>query len=186
MVPSASVIEGPETEPVTLAQAKLHCRVEVDEDNAYIGALITTARKYIEARLQRQLVTATWRLVLDAFPEWVVELPVAPVQEIESVKYYDLDGVQRTLDEDVYLLAIGSRPARLTPVEGEVWPDTQDRIEAVEVDFVAGYGAVPEDIKQAILWLVAHWYRNREAVDEAALKPVPLGVESMVLTNRWR
>lgn len=36
------------TEPITLAEAKAHLRVEHDADDAYISALITAARQYCE------------------------------------------------------------------------------------------------------------------------------------------
>lgn len=55
-------------EPVTLAEAKLQARVEFDDDDALIWALVTAARKYAEARLRSALITQTWTLMLDSFP----------------------------------------------------------------------------------------------------------------------
>lgn len=43
------------TEPLTLAEAKAHLRVEFDDDDGYIGALISAAREYTEA-FQNRLI----------------------------------------------------------------------------------------------------------------------------------
>lgn len=56
------------TEPVQLADAKAQARVEFDDDEVLIGALITAARKFAEARLRSALITQTWTLMLDSFP----------------------------------------------------------------------------------------------------------------------
>lgn len=62
-------------EPVTLAEAMLHCRFEIPStdpvyanETALISSLITAARKYCETRLRRALITQTWALYLDGFP----------------------------------------------------------------------------------------------------------------------
>jgi hypothetical protein len=63
------------TEPVSLDEAKLHCRFEVpDTDPIYareadfISSLIFAARRYCETKLRSALVTQTWVLYLDSFP----------------------------------------------------------------------------------------------------------------------
>lgn len=55
-------------EPVTLAQAKQQARVEFTDDDSFISALITAARKHAETRLRSALITQTWTLMLDSFP----------------------------------------------------------------------------------------------------------------------
>lgn len=42
---------------------------------------------------------------------------------------------------------------------------------------------IGENIKQAILFLIAHWYRNREAVGEAG-QTVPLAYEALLWPER--
>jgi uncharacterized phiE125 gp8 family phage protein len=57
------------TKPVvSVADAKMHMRVESDDENDYIGALIATAVLTIEAFLRRKLITQDWKLYLDGFP----------------------------------------------------------------------------------------------------------------------
>lgn len=55
-------------EPVTLAQAKQQARVEFTDDDTFIQALITAARKNAERTLRSALITQTWTLMLDSFP----------------------------------------------------------------------------------------------------------------------
>jgi uncharacterized phiE125 gp8 family phage protein len=62
------LVTAPAGEPITLLEAKQHLRVDVDDDDALIGSLITAARQAAETLTGRQLMTARWRLVLDAFP----------------------------------------------------------------------------------------------------------------------
>lgn len=62
------LVSAPAGEPITLLEAKQHLRVDVDDDDALIGSLITAARQAAETRTGRQLMTARWKLVLDGFP----------------------------------------------------------------------------------------------------------------------
>ena len=58
----------PAGEPISLAEAKLHLRVDFDDDDSLIQVLISAARQAAETLTNRQFVTARWRMVLDSFP----------------------------------------------------------------------------------------------------------------------
>lgn len=45
--------------------------------------------------------------------------------------------------------------------------------------------AVPRSLKRAILLLVAHWYRNAEAVGTEAAREVPLAFRSLIEAEGW-
>lgn len=160
------LITAPSTYPVTLAEAKLHCRVDIADDDALITALITAATEMAEQKTGRAIVTQTLELTLDAFPE-AFELTRVPVQSITSVKYYDTTGTQQTLSNTLYALdaAEDFGFAHISPVYAGVWPDTRDQINAVAVRYVAGYAdaaSVPQSIKNWILLMVSTMYSNRE------------------------
>lgn len=70
----------PAGEPITLAEAKLHLRVDFSEDDTLIQALITSARQTAEDITRRAFITQTWKLVLDQFP--------APGVNIGSANWY--------------------------------------------------------------------------------------------------
>jgi Phage gp6-like head-tail connector protein len=62
------LVTPPALEPVTLADAKLHLRESDTGQDTLITALVTAARKAIEERCRRSLVTQTWMVTLDQFP----------------------------------------------------------------------------------------------------------------------
>lgn len=180
---------GPASEPVTLAEAKAHLRVEAtltDEDEL-ITSLIQAAREQVEDLTHRQLITATWNLRLDGFPDWAISLPRPPLQAVNSIKYYDTEGtLVETLAEDTdFLVDAASFVARIVPVPGGAWPATQDRPGAVIINYDAGYGDdaadVPAKIRQAMLLLIGHLYENREAVlVGVSADELPLAVDALL------
>lgn len=180
------LITEPTAEPVTLAEAKAHCRVEVADDDALIGVLIGAAREQVEHILGRALMTQTWERVLDAFPAGAIELGMPPVQSITSIKYLDAAGAEQTLAPSAYALDADSLPGWALPDADTDWPDTQAVANAVRVRFAAGYAsaaAVPDSIKQWILIHVGYWYGNREAAAAVEMKRLPY-VDCLL--DRWR
>lgn len=178
---------APTAEPVTLAEAKAHCRIDMTADDTLVGSLIVAAREWVESRLGQQLMPATWRLKLDCFPAWEMELPRPPLTAVSSIGYVDSAGSTQTLSSTLYRVDTDSLPSRVTPAYGQVWPATRGQTHDVTVTYTAGYAsasAVPQTIKQAILLLVSHWYENREASGETKLQDIPLGVESLLM-SQW-
>jgi Phage gp6-like head-tail connector protein len=55
------------SEPVTLAEAKLHLRIDSSDDDNLISALITTARKWAEDYCDRTFVVSKYTMMLDSF-----------------------------------------------------------------------------------------------------------------------
>ena len=135
------LVTAPTTYPVTLAEAKLHCRVDGTDDDALITALITSATEMCEQQTGRALMTQTWLLTLDEFPT-EIELTRVPVQSISSVTYTDTAGATQTLStgSNWRLLDLGDfSMARIVPVYGYTWPATRAQNNVVSVQYVAGY-----------------------------------------------
>lgn len=184
-----TLVTPPAAEPVSLAEAKQHCRVDTADDDALIAALIVAARQYVEAVTWRQLITATYDLALDGFPRGpVIELPRPPLQSVTSVTYTDAAGVSAVLAPSDYLVDTTAFVGRLVLGAGRSWPAFTPRpVNAVVVRFTAGYGgaaAVPQAITQAILLLVGHYYEHREAAVTTAgtgdFSRMPFAVESLL------
>ena len=160
------LIIPPAEEPVTLAEAKAQCRVDGSEDDAFITALIHSAREMAEAQTGRALINQTLELVLDAFPAaFVLRRP--PIVSVVSVKFLDAEGIEQTLDPADTLLDKDSEPGYLVPAYGKAWPVSYPVPNAVRVRYVAGYGTpadVPQSIKQWMLLMIGTAYAHRETV----------------------
>lgn len=161
--------------PVTLAEAKAQCRVTCDDEDTLIQAYLQAATMAASDRLQRSLAPAQYRLTLDRFPSTAeaIELLLPPVTSVAAVTYTDEAGTSQTLAAQDYILDAVSEPARLLPAVDVSWPATQDRVNAVQVDYTAGYptGTVPIPIKQWILLAVGDLYEQRSRSTEKPVVP---------------
>lgn len=164
---SITLITAPEVEPVSLAEAKLACRVDVSDADSLILASIQAARGAAEGLTRRALITQTWELALDCFPEWIIYVPKPTLQSVISIKYIDDLGVVQTLPTDQYIVDSASMPGRITPAFGATWPTARWQINAVMIRFVAGYGlaaAVPQGIKMWMNIRIKHMFDNPDMV----------------------
>ena len=164
------VTTEPTLEPVTLAEACSHMRVNVGDDDTYITRLIKGARQYTEdTATGRALITQTRDGYMDAFPNIrFIELPGPPLQSTGmSVKYKDSVGVEATMPSTDYLVDTVTEPGRIVLKTGKIWPSfTPEVANAITIRYICGYGTaaanVPEPIRQAMLILIAHMYEARE------------------------
>lgn len=163
-----TLLTAPAEEPVTLAEAKAHLRVEHNADDVIITSLIATARQAAEARTGRALITQQWRQTLDAWPiGGVIELARPRLISVQAVSYIDSDGVRQTLDPATYQVVTDTLVGGVQPAYGTAWPSCRETPGSIRVDYTAGYGsaaAVPQPIKAWLLLAIATWYAQREAM----------------------
>jgi len=160
----------PAVEPVTLAEARAHTRVDDTADNSLVSALITAARRTAEAYTRRVFITQSWAMYLDEAPaESYLEIPKAPLVGISSIVSYSDADAATTFAASNYYVDLITRPGRIMLRTGASWPTFTRVANGFVVNFVAGYGAtgsdVPADIRQAILMTVSHLYENRGDTD---------------------
>lgn len=185
---SLDLIAGPAVEPVSVAEAKAHMRIDGNAEDGFIASLITTSRLHVEAALGLALVTQRWLWRFDRWPdEGAVQLPLRPVQSVEAVRILPASGTAATVVSSSYTLDGAGNPARLMPKAALPGPGVA--INGIEMEFTAGFGAaaadVPAPVRQAVLLLVAHWYENREPVAVGAQPvPVPAMVSELLLPFR--
>lgn len=153
--------------PVSVEEAKSWLRVDHDEEDASILAIINAATAELDGKdgiLGQTLVTQTWRADYDRFPAGTeLRLPLSPVQSA-TVAYWDADNADQVFAD--YVLLTDYVGAYLSLTAGASWPASYARNDAVRVTFVAGYGdatAVSPAVKQSILLRVGDLYLNREA-----------------------
>ena len=187
---SLVLTSGPSVEPVALAEAKAHLRVDGSAEDTLILSLIITSRLHIETALGLALITQSWSYFLDAWPAVPeVALPMRPVQSIAHVKLYAADETVTTVPADAYLLDGAGNPPRLVRRNSLAWPKPARAANGIEIAVVAGYGDaaadVPAPIRQAILLLVAHWHEHREPIAIGApTAPVPPMVSDLLQPYR--
>lgn len=161
-----SIVTAATKAPITLDEAKNYCSV-IDEtiDDTLIQVLIDSATKYVEDWTTRKLINVTLLMTLDRFPLYVITVPRAPFSVVNSIKYLDSAGDQITLDAADYTVDNKTELGRIVPSSGNSWPQTFEEINAVEIEFVAGYGPdevdVPDTIKSAIYLTIDDLYNNR-------------------------
>lgn len=160
---------GPAVEPVSLAEAKAHLRLETSADDALVTSLIITSRLHIEAALGLALTAQEWTLVLDAWPATgVVNIPMRPVSAVSAVRVRAADGSPVVVDPGTFVFEGAGIPPRLVP-QGGAWPQPGRATSGIEIDFTAGFGttaaSVPEPVRHALKLLVAHWYEHRDPIE---------------------
>ncbi len=159
-------------EPLSIADAKSHLRVDIPDDDVLIGALILASRRFAEHLTQRALIYQAWRLVIDSFPgptligvPWgktftlpahAILLEKSAVQQVTAIHYLDMGGNPQVMPTADYTVDYTSEPCRITPVFGQIWPIPLPQIGAVEVDFTAGY-AVPVVCSNDTMTVPADW-----------------------------
>lgn len=169
-----AVTTAPTSEPVSVEDAKAHCRITDNASDQLIEGFIRAAREAAEAYMGRGLMTQTVTYLLDGFAN-TMQLPLAaPLQSVTSVKYYDSDGVQQTLATSVYDTDIKSRPGTVVLKPTQSWPSVQSekRNGAVEIVYLVGWTTaelVPERIKHGIKQYVAYLDLDRDGMEGQAL-----------------
>jgi uncharacterized phiE125 gp8 family phage protein len=180
---SLTLIEDSEFEPVTLEQAKLHCRVDTTKDDELIWSYVQTARRRVETMTKRSLGNETWEWRLDRFPK-EFDVPRAPLRSVTSITYIDTDGAEQTLSTSLYTVDVYSIPGRIVKAYNQEWPDTLGHIDDVTVTFESGYATqddVPPEIQQGVLLIVGDLYENREDSAERTLASIPLSAAQLVM-----
>lgn len=156
------------TEPVSLADAKAHIRVDFTDDDVQILAMITAARQAIEDYCHISLVRKTITLTLEAAesirsnyaqPYQVrpnfnqFELPYGPIISVDMVTSLDNNGssvIACTLNQDYFLTGVAFKTIKiLNAFTNNI------------LVYTAGYAALPGPLRLAILNEIAYRYELR-------------------------
>tara|TARA_R100000657_G_C4682920_1_gene133511 strand:- start:2634 stop:3260 length:627 start_codon:yes stop_codon:yes gene_type:complete len=179
---------GPASTPITLAEAKSFLRIDsdYDDDDNYITSLINVATGVVEEFTRRRLITQTFNIFHDEFPSYI-DLQVGDVASVTHIKYYDESNVLQTLAASNYDVDTKIRPGRIYQSDDGDFPNTFDRPNAVEVEFVVGGAAsdIPAPIIQAIYIIVGRYYENRQdVVMGTQVNELPLMVDHLLTPYR--
>lgn len=117
------LLEGPAIEPLTLAEAKTHLRVDGTDEDMLVQSLVTSSRLHVETLTGRALITQAWRLVLDHWPDArVLKLAIGPLQSVDAVRVYEDEDILATVDPSAYLVETAGVPGRLYMRGSAPWP----------------------------------------------------------------
>jgi len=167
---------------ITSAEVKSWLRIDGSDDDTVISTLLKASHNWAKRYTGRSLTTQTLKMSIDSVYDTDIPLqegnyigidqditrrsillPQSPVASISSVKYYDDADTESTFASSKYYLDNQGIPARFVLRNGESYPTGLRVANALEITYVAGYGAssdVPDDIKHACLiytaWLFEH------------------------------
>lgn len=175
------VVTPASTYPVTLAQAKAHCRVDGNDEDAYLDSLIAAATSHVESLIGRAVMAQTWEYLLDEFDDEML-IPLGPVSSVSSVKYFDVDAAEQTLAGTYYAVDLTSDPQRVLLADEAAWPGVNGGTNQVTIRFVAGYTTVPASIYHACLLLIGQWFDQRSGVSDKPISETPHAVRSLLST----
>jgi uncharacterized phiE125 gp8 family phage protein len=177
------------TEPVTLAEAQLHLRLDTygspasHPDDTLVQSLISASRESAENYINSTIASCTYQAKDEAIDNQF-NLQTYPVTEIVSVTYQDKNGVTQTVSSSTYSIDNFKKPAQLT----------FDNAPAGEllVTFVAGFtdGQTPNpfpclaSIKAGILLMLGNLYDNRESVTSMQSYERPQSVIYLLTPHR--
>lgn len=191
------VISESTLEPITLAEARLHLRLDADgspashPDDSLVLTLITVARQHAELYLGQSIAQKTLEVALDEFPDSInqaISLEMWPVNNVTAFTYVDPDDVTQNFTE--YTLDTYAKPSLVYP--NEQWPAAKKVTNAIKITFNAGYTdsfspnpyPLPAGVKQAMLLMIGHLYQNRESVTEGQMYEMPMGVTALLTPYR--
>jgi hypothetical protein len=195
------VTAQPAEEPINLAEAKAFLAEVGTSNDALITSLITAARQAAEEYTRRKFISTTITMHLDRFPfsydnQWwdgvrdgsirelhgngsQIALPFAPIVSVTSIKTFAPDDTETVFDASSYRVDTNGY---ITLKDGRVWPSNLRERDAIQIVYVAGYGAtassVPEAVKLGIKSIVSAWFNHRECMD------MPASAESILAKYR--
>jgi uncharacterized phiE125 gp8 family phage protein len=175
----------PAVEPLSLAEAKAHLRVPHTDDDTYISTLIISARRRVETRTGLRLIEQSWSQFLDCWPPFgMIDLALNPVSAVTDVIVYGDTDTPSTIDPAHYFLDANSSPPRLVFRQGRNPSPLGRRAKGIEIRVTAGFGlaaAVPQELKQAILLLVADAFAHR---GDESVRPMSAAVLELINAHR--
>lgn len=170
------LVDGPQLEPVSLADAKAWLRVDGNEEDSLIQALIVAARLVIEAEIGRVLLAQNWRLVGDAWPDGEnIPVKIGKVISVTGGRVFPAEGAPEVMPAGDFVVERGAERDAVLPRRK---PAPGRARGGVEIDLRLGYGEmgtdVPEPLRLAIRHLVTLTFEKRGdmAVDGRGLPPM--------------
>jgi len=183
-------IAAPSEPPVSREQAKLHCRIDSDDEDDLVDGLIAAAVDHVDGFsgiLGQCLMAQEWRQDFDAWSR-SLRLPFGPVIGLPSVTVRNTSGQIATVPTTDYALLEDALGPYLRFKDSVASPMDLYQSRAISVSFTAGHSdreSVPKAIIQALLLIIGHWYANREEVVTGTIATqIPMAAQSLLRNKR--
>lgn len=192
-----SLSAAPVTEPVTLAEFKMHRRLTTAAEDAILGIYLRVARGRVEFLSRRSIITQTRLATLDCWPASrdhpklhgkfagrLIEMPRSPLVAVDSITYVDSDGATQTFAASNYTVDTKSAPGRIVLNDTASWPALADVPGPISITYQSGYGGtrstVPEGLRLAVMHLASHYHKYREPITRLKLVEAPNHVAALI------
>ena len=159
-------ISGTPAAVIDLAAAKRQLRIDpiITYDDTRITEIIDEATAYASSYMSKRIGEQTVTLYC---PEFITDIEdvISPVSAITSIKYFDVDGNEQTLNNTDYkLYKIDEYTNRLVYTAAELpqlYSQRDERL--VTITATVGYTTttLPNDIRSGIMLLISYLFENR-------------------------
>jgi uncharacterized phiE125 gp8 family phage protein len=176
-----------------LDEVKMQLRITSSDEDSLLQEYIVVAYDFLsgpDGWLNGCcLLAETWEMYLASNIQPRFELPLRPIAS-NTVSLFDIvnsDDTFTAVDPEIFHVVPGGAFSAIQRSVTTPWPYTGTfSHRTYRVRFVAGYTTaadIPAPLKLAMKMLVAHWYRNREAVGTAG-DEIQFGLRA--LAGRYR
>lgn len=187
------LVTPPAVEPITADELRAQLKIDSTElGDTQAALLIASARGFLEEKTGLAFIEQTWQVVYDQWPGynepwwdgvrqtaitelWTgsarsLELPRYPLISLDSCKTYDTASNETSsVIATVFNVDTISRPGRIAPKDGQMWPAVSRSMNGVILEFTAGFGAtaadVPAALRTAVLILTAYFHDHQGECD---------------------
>lgn len=181
--------------PISVANLKVRLRISGTSEDDFIKDCIRTASILLEKFTGRSFVEQTHLLTLDQLSaefgatdlflgsRAIIYLGRPPLISVTSLTFFDSDGTSSVVDAADYYVDL--KNGRIMPLPGVTWQTDQRNINAVEVEYVAGYVAdtagatLDPDIITAVAMMAGYLYENRLGECD-----IPPGVRKVIRSRK--
>lgn len=172
--PVSDVVEN---EPVSVDDARFQIFSDEDDFDATLGMLIGSARAHVERYCNRQFAVHGMVWACDSWGD-LSRLPAAPLVGDVEITYTDADGAVQSLDADIYQVRKDGLDPHIALAAGAAWPVIAP---SSRITLTAKFGGgTPDDVKHAMLLLIADGFTAREN----AVRPSWTTVDALLSNHR--
>lgn len=184
------LVTPPAADILSLPEIKQHLKIFHSEEDDKLTSILKSVTARLDGyygEFHRCLINQSWKIML---PQWCapIRLPFVPVVSVTHVKYWDnaSPSVQQTWPATNYDLFEDVLGAFLQIKFNTQPPNLYvERLDAIEIQFVSGYGvagsSIPEPIREAALLWIGDSYEHRESIVTGTIaSKIPDAVERLI------